>query len=248
MKRGLDEIDKRIIYELMQDARNVSAPTIADQMDVSPGTIRNRISQLEADGIITGYHARVNFEEADDRLMNDFVCTAPIPEREKLAAQLLQIPGVIEIRELMAGRGNVRVTAVGNDMDDITRIARAISTLGVEIEDEKFVQREYYQPYQHFGPNDRHQIHSITDFLRLTGGAEVAEFTIADDAVLAGKTLHEANDEGLIEEETLIVAIERDGTIITPRGHTAIRSGDLVTVFSKNGATERLIRRFNDER
>ncbi|WP_239640386.1 AsnC family transcriptional regulator [Halogeometricum pallidum] len=43
----LDEVDKRILYYLARDARNVSAPMVAEEASVSAGTIRNRINQLE---------------------------------------------------------------------------------------------------------------------------------------------------------------------------------------------------------
>jgi len=35
----LDQIDKRIIYRLVEDARRISAPDIADELDVSSGAI-----------------------------------------------------------------------------------------------------------------------------------------------------------------------------------------------------------------
>jgi len=51
--------------------------------------------------------------------------------------------------------------------------------------------------------------------------------------------LQEANEDGLIGGETLIVAIDRngEGEPITPRGNTRIEAGDLLTVYSGEGAT-----------
>ncbi len=43
----------------MADARNTSAPTIAEQANVSPATIRNRIKQFEEQGIISDQFAYV---------------------------------------------------------------------------------------------------------------------------------------------------------------------------------------------
>lgn len=54
MANRLDEIDKRVLYHLAADARDTSAPAIAEEVNVSAGTIRNRIRQLEADGTIKG--------------------------------------------------------------------------------------------------------------------------------------------------------------------------------------------------
>lgn len=243
----LDEVDRRIIYRLMDDARTTSAPDIAEEVNVSAGTIRNRIHRLEELGIITGYHASVDFERADGKLINLFVCSAPVSDREKLAKQVLEIPGVVDARELMAGQRNLHVTAVGSDMNDLTRISRAIEALGMEIEDEDLIQRHYHQPYHHFGPEDRVHGSSLTDFISLTGGAEVIELSVSDAAPIEGLTLEEANTDGLLGDDVLVVAIERDGEIITPRGETTIRADDLITVFSQRGRADELVRSFSDE-
>jgi len=80
---------------------------------------------------------------------------------------------------------------------------------------------------------------SIVDFMRIGERAEVFEITVEEDGPIAGKTLEAANDAGLISSQMLIVAIERDGEgePITPRGNTRIESGDLLTVYSAEGAT-----------
>ncbi|KAA9407253.1 TrkA family potassium uptake protein [Haloarcula hispanica] len=80
---------------------------------------------------------------------------------------------------------------------------------------------------------------SIVDFMRIGDQAEVFEITVTPGAPIAGKTLQEANTEGLIGGQTLIVAIERngEGDPITPRGNTRIEADDLLTVYSGDGAT-----------
>ncbi|MEF8839344.1 MAG: winged helix-turn-helix transcriptional regulator [Haloarculaceae archaeon] len=54
MGRRLDAIHTEIIYSLEEDAGTVLAPTIAEQVDVSAGTVRNRIDQFEEAGTIRG--------------------------------------------------------------------------------------------------------------------------------------------------------------------------------------------------
>lgn len=247
MEYRLDEIDRRIIFRLMADARNTSAPDIAGEVNVSAGTVRNRINQLIDHGVLTGYHASVDFERAEGKLTNLLVCTAPVPDREKLAKDVLEVPGVVNARELMAGQRNLHVTAVGEDMSDLNRIARALTALGLEIEDEDLLHREYHQPYHPFGPERSRQASSLTDFISLTGGAEVVELTIPDGSPVAGKTLAEANAEGLIGDDILVIAIERDGEIVTPRGHTEIEVDDILTVFSQHGGGDQLVQSFTDK-
>lgn len=233
MTRRLDQIDKRILYRLMADARNTSPPDMASELNVSPGTIRNRIGRLVEDGIITEFTIGVNFERVEKRLTNLFVCTAPIPDRAKLGAKARQIPGIINVRELMSGRHNLHIVAVGTDMQDLTRIGRALSSLGLTVESENLIQRETTEPYAPFGPTGSRTTQSLTDFMSLSGNAQVVELTVAEDAPLAGVTLQAAKENELLDETVLVVTIERDGEMLTATGQTEIRADDVVTLFSK---------------
>ncbi|MBP1988083.1 trk system potassium uptake protein TrkA [Halolamina salifodinae] len=85
---------------------------------------------------------------------------------------------------------------------------------------------------------------AIQDFMKISGGAEIFELTVDADAPIAGLSLIEADSEGLLPEETVIVAIVRDGELLIPRGESEIRAGDTVTIFAKNGATDRVTREF----
>jgi DNA-binding Lrp family transcriptional regulator len=141
---------------------------IAEEVNVSAGTIRNRINQLEEAGIIQGHHAHIDYERVENRLTNLFVCIAPVGEREKLANQALDVGGV-NVREPTAGRRNVHVVGLSNDTDDLTRIATQLSGLGLAIEEETLVQQESVQPYSPFGGNGNQQTPSLNDFISLTG-------------------------------------------------------------------------------
>ena len=247
MNYRLDEIDKHILYHLASDARHTSAPQIAEEVEVSPGTIRNRIKQLEEAGIIRGYHADIDYERGDGRITNLFMCNSSVPEREILAQRVLGIPGVTNVRELMAGRGNLHVVAVGHDTEDMTRVARDLANLGLEIEDEALLQREHFNPYRPYGPEDGEKRPQVADLTALAGGAEVVDLTVAEDAPITGQTLAEATSAGLLDDEVLVVAIERGESIITPKGHTKIQAGDLVSVFSRDGVSAEVTRAFTSQ-
>ena len=78
---------------------------------------------------------------------------------------------------------------------------------------------------------------SIVDYMRVGENAEVFEITVGEDAEVAGHTIGEAAQ--FLHEDLLIVAIEREGEAdpITPRGNTEIHAGDILTVYSGEGAT-----------
>lgn len=48
----LDEVDRGILYLLQKDARHNTNKEIGDAVGVSPGTVRNRIENLEEAGVI----------------------------------------------------------------------------------------------------------------------------------------------------------------------------------------------------
>lgn len=80
---------------------------------------------------------------------------------------------------------------------------------------------------------------SVVDFMHIGEQAEVFEISVTAGAPITGRTLKEANEKGILGDDVLIVAIERDSeaTPITPRGDTVIEAGDLVTTYSADGVT-----------
>jgi trk system potassium uptake protein TrkA len=78
---------------------------------------------------------------------------------------------------------------------------------------------------------------AIQDFMGMGEHAEIFEISIENGAPLDGLTLQQAGDSGLFDDDTIVVALERDGEVHIPRGKTRLEAGDLVTVFSTSGAT-----------
>lgn len=233
MAHHIDEIDKRILYYFALDARNMATSDIAEEVGVTPATIRNRIEQLEEQGIIRGYPADIDYKAIEGYVTYQFRCTASIPDRPRIIQSALELPGVITVRELMAGASNLVITVVGADTDDITQVAHALSDLGLEIKDESVIEDEYYTSYDPFGPENVPKGPSLIDLMSLAGDAEVAEFTVSDGAEIADMTIEQAVDAGLLADEMLVVGIERDGDVLTPRGDTVMQPGDVISLFSK---------------
>jgi DNA-binding Lrp family transcriptional regulator len=146
----LDALDKRIIHALQCDARKTSASDVADEVDVSASTVRNRIRKLEDADILMGYRPEVNYEKAGYQLRTLIVCTAPIPEREQLARDALEVPGVVAVREITTGTENVHVEAIGTDGDDLSRIGQDLDALGLEVVDEDLIRNEYEHQFHQF--------------------------------------------------------------------------------------------------
>lgn len=150
MAPNLDNVDRGILHLLQLDARNTTAQEIGDKTGVSPSTVRNRIDELEEGGVITGYHPQINYEAADLPLRVLFVVTASPTERSETVEDLLDIKGVVDVRETLTGKRNLYVEAVGTTTTDITRMTDAVHELGLEIESSDLIKQHQCQPFNHF--------------------------------------------------------------------------------------------------
>ena len=147
---GLDAVDKQILYHLQEDARNVSSSEIGEKLGLSPSTVRTRLNKLEDSGIVRGYHIDIDYELAGYPLYTKVVCTAPVPDRDELADRAREIDGVTAVREIMTGKRNVYVNAIGQSHDDLNRIAGDLDEIGLDIVDEQLIRDEYVCPYHGF--------------------------------------------------------------------------------------------------
>ena len=59
----MDAVDHRLLAELQQDAR-LSFNELSRRVNLSPPAVAERVRRLEADGVISGYHAHVDLLRA----------------------------------------------------------------------------------------------------------------------------------------------------------------------------------------
>ena len=60
LSRPLDRIDRKIVALLQESAKRTFAD-IGSDVGLSATAVKRRVDRLEADGVITGYGARVNW-------------------------------------------------------------------------------------------------------------------------------------------------------------------------------------------
>ncbi|MGB9676007.1 MAG: Lrp/AsnC family transcriptional regulator [Candidatus Bathyarchaeia archaeon] len=91
----LDEIDAEIIKILQEDCR-LSLEYIANKLKVPKSTIHYRIRRLEEEGIIEGYHAKINFEKLGKDFLTITLVRAKYEQgyHEKIGHKICTIPGV----------------------------------------------------------------------------------------------------------------------------------------------------------
>jgi len=91
MESSIDTVDQQILYHLQQDSRT-PITTIADKLNVSDNTVRNRIDKLETLGVIEGYSILINYDFAEIPHYYLFICTARVSDRDALATRAQDIP------------------------------------------------------------------------------------------------------------------------------------------------------------
>lgn len=151
---GIDDVDRGILHELQIDARNATAQEIAEIVDVSASTVRNRIERLEEEDVIEGYHPTINYERAELPLQVLCICTAPPEKRSELVDDILEVRGVVDVRETLTGRRNLYVEAVGTDTADAARITDALHGTGISVDQSEIVRQHRVQPFNHFGVSE----------------------------------------------------------------------------------------------
>ena len=147
---ALDDVDRGILFLLQKDARNITIAEIAEEVDVSASTVRNRIENLEETGIIEGYFPKINYELANYPLHVLFVCSAPADEREELAVNALERHGVVDVREMLTSTHNIYVEVVATDTRDLTEITNTLASMGFSIESSEIVTNHYTRPWAEF--------------------------------------------------------------------------------------------------
>lgn len=147
----LDDVDRGILYLLQRDARRLTTEEMADQVGVSASTVRNRIEKMEDRGVIRGYHPEIDYDETGLQLHMVFICSAPSDQRTRLATEALDVVGIVRVQEVLNGKDNIQIEAIGTDTDDLGRISDELNALGLDVLNSKIIKSDVVQPFDHFG-------------------------------------------------------------------------------------------------
>jgi Lrp/AsnC family leucine-responsive transcriptional regulator len=99
IQRENDATTRRILDELQQDGR-VSLAELGRRVGLSPPAVAERVSRLERDGVITGYHARID-PRALGFALGVVIRVRPAPrEIAKVAELARDTPEVVECHRI----------------------------------------------------------------------------------------------------------------------------------------------------
>ncbi|HKX92821.1 MAG TPA: Lrp/AsnC family transcriptional regulator [Sphingomicrobium sp.] len=131
----LDRIDRRILVALQADAR-LTNQALSEQVALSPSACLARVRRLESEGIVQGYHARLDPFALDIGLVlyADITLEGHSPaELARFEEAILALPQVVEASHV-TGVFDYILKVVVRDMAEWTEIAEGLTSadLGVD--------------------------------------------------------------------------------------------------------------------
>jgi len=128
----MDSLDQQLIGLLRTNARSTVA-TLAHKLGVSRGTVKNRITKLEDEGVITGYTVRLRPDSQPQQITAWMSITVEGNQTREVIAHLLGEPGVAGLHDtngrwdLLAELRAANLTELSEVLERI-RLIRSIQT------------------------------------------------------------------------------------------------------------------------
>ena len=140
----MDELDQQILALLRQDAR-MNVATIAARMDVSRGTVTNRIRKLEDGGVIVGYTVRLRPDAQPNEIRAWMSIAVEGNDVRSVIAKLLGEPGVATLHDTN-GRWDLLAELRAENLAGLSKVLERIRLIRGISSTETSIHLETYRP------------------------------------------------------------------------------------------------------
>jgi DNA-binding Lrp family transcriptional regulator len=123
----MDETDHQLISLLRQNARE-SIATLATKLKVSRGTVTNRLSKLEREGIIVGYTVQLRPDVKPQAIRAWMSIAVDGNQTRAVVANLLGEPGVATLCDTN-GRWDLLAELRAENLQDLAKVLERIRLL-----------------------------------------------------------------------------------------------------------------------
>lgn len=120
----MDDTDQRLISLLRQDART-SVATLASKLNVSRGTVTNRITRLEDTGVIVGYTVRLRPDAQPNDIRAWMSIAVEGNTTRAVVATLLGEPGVATLHDTN-GRWDLLAELRAANLSELSKVLERI--------------------------------------------------------------------------------------------------------------------------
>lgn len=123
----MDETDHQLLSLLRQDAR-LSVAALAQKLDVSRGTVSNRIRRLEDEGVIVGYTVRLRPDVQYNAIKAWMSIAVDGNQTRTVVASLLGEPGVASLHDTN-GRWDLLAELRAESLQELAKVLERIRLL-----------------------------------------------------------------------------------------------------------------------
>lgn len=120
----MDSLDHQLLALLRQDAR-MSVATLARKLGVSRGTVSNRITRLEDQGVIVGYTVRLRPDARPDEIKAWMSIAVEGNQARLVIASLLGEPGVASLHDTN-GRWDLLAELHAGNLPELSQVLERI--------------------------------------------------------------------------------------------------------------------------
>jgi DNA-binding Lrp family transcriptional regulator len=120
----MDETDHKLLSLLRQDAR-LSIADLAHKLAVSRGTVTNRITKLEDQGVIVGYTVRVRPDVQKDEIKAWMSIAVEGNQTRAVIASLMGEPGVATLHDTN-GRWDLLAELRAQNLQELAKVLERI--------------------------------------------------------------------------------------------------------------------------
>ena len=123
----MDEIDQKLMSLLRQDAR-LTVAALASKLQVSRGTVTNRIRRLEDEGVIVGYTVRLRPDVQHNEIKAWMSIAVDGNQTRTVIASLLGEPGVATLHDTN-GRWDLLAELRAETLQELAKVLERIRLL-----------------------------------------------------------------------------------------------------------------------
>jgi Lrp/AsnC family leucine-responsive transcriptional regulator len=130
IEKQLDETGWRLLHELQENAR-LSYRELGDRVGLSSPAVAERITKMEEAGIISGYHAEINFKKMG-LPVSAIVYLSNIGGQscQPVADELMELPEVVEVYRL-TGSDSIILKIIATSIDHLATVVDQVSMFGI---------------------------------------------------------------------------------------------------------------------
>lgn len=139
----MDSTDQALLSLLRTDAR-MSIATLAKKLGVSRGTVTNRISRLEDDGVIVGYTVRLRPDAQPNEIKAWMSVAVEGNATREVIASLLGEPGVAELHDTN-GRWDLLAELRAANLSELAKVLERIRLIRGISQTETSIHLETYR-------------------------------------------------------------------------------------------------------